>query len=139
MKKHDIKIMFRLYKQFCRFKTKRRKLHFKEILFLVKSMKTRFKNFWFLVLQDESARNQWPMARVIQVFKDNNGYVQRVKLRIRKTRNSGGNKFWKDLCQKLCCFLNRSVFDSPTRKSRKSELVQDNLVILGEPCVDAPW
>ena len=48
MKKHDIKIIFRLYKQFCRFKTKRRKLHFKEILFLVKSTKTRFsKKFWF--------------------------------------------------------------------------------------------
>ena len=47
MKKHDVK-MFRLYKQFCRFKTKRRKLHFEEILFLVKSMKTRFsKKFWF--------------------------------------------------------------------------------------------
>ena len=92
-----------------------------------------------LVLQDESTHNQWPMARVIQVFKDNNGYVQRVKLRIRKTRNSGGNKFWKDLCQKLCCFLNRSVFNSSTRKSKKSELVQDNLIILGEPCVDAPW
>ena len=28
-----------------------------------------------LVLQDESVCNQWPMARVIQVFKDSNGYV----------------------------------------------------------------
>ena len=28
-----------------------------------------------LVLQDKSACNQWPMARVIQVFKDSNGYV----------------------------------------------------------------
>ena len=28
-----------------------------------------------VVLQDESARNQWPMARVIQVFNDSNGYV----------------------------------------------------------------
>ena len=48
-------------------------------------------------------------------------------------------EFWKDLCQKLCCLLNRSVFDSLTRKHRKSELVQDNLVILGEPCVHASW
>ena len=28
------------------------------------------------------------------------------------------------------------MFDSPTRKSRKSELVQDNSVILGEPIND---
>ena len=50
-----------------------------------------------------------------------------------------GIEFLKDLYQKLCCLLKRSVFDSPTRKRRKSELKQDNLVILGEPCVDAPW
>ena len=48
-------------------------------------------------------------------------------------------EFWKDLCQRLCYLLNRSVFDSLSRKFRKIELVQDNSVILGEPCVDAPW
>ena len=37
-------------------------------------------------------------------------------------------EFWKDLCQKLCNFLNRAVFDSPTRKHRRSELLQDNLM-----------
>ena len=41
-----------------------------------------------LVLQVESACNHWPMARVIQVFKDSNEYVQSIKLRIGKTRNS---------------------------------------------------
>ena len=40
-------------------------------------------------------------------------------------------EFWKDLCQKLCCLLNRNAFNSPTRKHRRNELVQDNLVILG--------
>ena len=28
-----------------------------------------------LVLQDERVRNQWPIAMVIQVFKDSNGHV----------------------------------------------------------------
>ena len=28
-----------------------------------------------LVFQDESVRSQWPMTRMIQVFKDSNGYV----------------------------------------------------------------
>ena len=45
-----------------------------------------------LVLQDESVWNHLPMARVIQVFKDSNGYGRSVKLRIRKTRNSEGNR-----------------------------------------------
>ena len=27
------------------------------------------------VLQDERVRNQWPMARVIQVFQDSNGHL----------------------------------------------------------------
>ena len=41
-----------------------------------------------LVLQDESVCSQWPIRRVIQVFKDGNGYVRSVRLRVRKTRNS---------------------------------------------------
>ena len=46
-----------------------------------------------LVFQDESVCNQWPMTRVIQVFKDSNGYVQSIKLRIGKTRKSDeGNR-----------------------------------------------
>ena len=46
-----------------------------------------------LVLQEESVRNQWPMARVIQVFKGGNGYVRSIKLRIGKTRISDeGNR-----------------------------------------------
>ena len=88
-----------------------------------------------LVLQDESACNQWLMARVIQVFKDNNGYVRSVKLRIGKTRTSEGDRIFERPVSKIVLLL---VFDSPMRKSRKSELVQDNLVILGELCVDAP-
>ena len=41
-----------------------------------------------LVLQDESVSYQWPMGRVIQIFKDGNGYARSEKLRVRKTRNS---------------------------------------------------
>ena len=37
-----------------------------------------------LVLQDENVRKQWLMARVVQVFKDSNGYALSVTL----TRNS---------------------------------------------------
>ena len=33
-----------------------------------------------LVLLDESVRNQSPMARMIQLFKDSNGYLRSVKL-----------------------------------------------------------
>ena len=39
-----------------------------------------------LVFQNESIQNKWPMARLIQVFKNINGYVGNVKLRIGETR-----------------------------------------------------
>ena len=57
-----------------------------------------------LVFQNESIQNKWPMARLIQVFKDINGYVGNVKLRIRETRicDEVSTVF---LWQKLCCFL----------------------------------
>ena len=93
-----------------------------------------------LVLQDESVCNQWPMARVIQVFKHSNRYVGSIKFRIGKNKTLiKVIEFWKELSQKLCCLLNRSVFNSSMRKCRKGVLVQDNSVIFNEPCVDAPW
>ena len=56
-----------------------------------------------LVLQGESVHNQWPMARVIQVFKGSNGYVQSIKLRIGKQEFlMKAIEFWKHLCPKLC-------------------------------------
>ena len=45
-----------------------------------------------LVLQDESVCNHWPITRVIQVFKDSNGYIRSIKFRIGKTRNYEGNR-----------------------------------------------
>ena len=45
-----------------------------------------------LVLQDKSVCNQWPMARVIQVFKDSNGYVWSMELRIGKTNSDEGDR-----------------------------------------------
>ena len=58
-----------------------------------------------------------------------------MKLRIGKTRNSDeGVRILERPVSKTV-----SVFDSPTRKHRRSELVQDNLVILGEPRAVAPW
>ena len=45
-----------------------------------------------LVLQDERVCNQWPMTRVIQVFKDSHVYVQSMKLRIGKTNSDEGDR-----------------------------------------------
>ena len=45
-----------------------------------------------LVLQGESVHNQWPMEIGIQVFNDSNGYIQSIKLRMGKTRNSDEGK-----------------------------------------------
>ena len=72
---------------------------------------------------------------------DGNGYVQSVKLKIGKTRNSDeDNRILERPLSKIVLFVEQEcVFDSPSMKRRKSELVQDILVILGMPCVDAPW
>ena len=80
------------------------------------------------------------MARVIQIFKDSNGYLRSAKLTIGIQGTLIKLKeFWKDLCQKFYYFLNRSVFDTSMKKRRKSELVQVNSVIMGEPYVHVPW
>ena len=79
------------------------------------------------------------MTRLIQVFNDSNGYVRSIKLRIRKTRNYEGNRILERRVSKIVLLVEQECVQFPMRKSRKSELVQDNLVILGELCVDAPW
>ena len=38
--------------------------------------------------QNEVGWNQWPMPKVTEVFKDNSGYVQSVKLKVGKTNMS---------------------------------------------------
>ena len=58
-----------------------------------------------LVLQDESVCNHWPMARVIQVFKDSIGYVRSVKLRIGKTRNSEGDRILERPVSKIVLLI----------------------------------
>ena len=68
------------------------------------------------------------MVRVTQVFKHSNGYVQIVKLSTGNTNNSGEGYRIKQEC-----------FYSPRRKHKRNELVQNNSVIFGKPCVGAPW
>ena len=72
-----------------------------------------------LVLQDESARNQWPIARVIQVFKDNNGYVRSVKLRIGKTRNSEGDRILERPVTKIVLLLEQECVRFPDKEEQK--------------------
>ena len=72
-----------------------------------------------LVLQDESAHNQWPMARVIQVFKDNNGYVRSVKLRIRKIRNSEGNRILERPVSNIVLRLEQECVQFPDKEKQK--------------------
>ena len=41
-----------------------------------------------LLCQNEVGQNQWPMAKVTEVFKDSSGYVQSIKLKVGKTNTS---------------------------------------------------
>ena len=50
------------------------------------------------------------MERLIQAFKDSNGYVQNVKLRIGKTRNSDeGDRIWKRPVSKIVLLVEECV------------------------------
>ena len=73
-----------------------------------------------LVLQDESVRNQWPMARVIQVLKDSNGYVQSVKLRIGKTRNfDEGNRIFERPVSNIAWLFEQECVQFPDEEAQK--------------------
>ena len=41
-----------------------------------------------LLCQNEVGQNQWPMAKVTEVFKDSSGYVRRIKLKVGETNIS---------------------------------------------------
>ena len=83
-----------------------------------------------LVLQDESVRNQWPMARVIHVFKDSNGYVGSVNLRIRQTENSDeDDRILEIQLSKVVLLAEQECVRLPSQEAM-NELVQDNSVIL---------
>ena len=72
-----------------------------------------------LVLQDESVRNQWPTASVIQIFKENNGYVRSVKLRIGKTKNSEGDRIFERPVTKLVLLLEQECVRFPDKEEQK--------------------
>ena len=72
-----------------------------------------------LVLQDESVCNHWPMARVIQVFKDSNGYVWSVKLRIGKTRNFEGDRILQRPVSKIVLLVEQECVRFPDEEEQK--------------------
>ena len=59
------------------------------------------------------------MARVIQVFKDNNGYVCSAKLRIRKIRNSEGNRILERPVSKIVLLLEQECVQFPDKEKQK--------------------
>ena len=73
-----------------------------------------------MVLQDESTRNQWPMARVIQVFKESNGYLLSVKLRIGKARNSDeGDEIFERPVSKIVLLVEQECIQFPDKEAQK--------------------
>ena len=66
-----------------------------------------------LVLQDES---------VIQVFKDSNGYVRSIKLRIGKTRHYEINRILERCVSKLVLLVEQECVQFPMRKSRNKDV-----------------
>ena len=60
------------------------------------------------------------MARVIQVFKDSNGYVQSMKLRIGKTGNSDeGDRFLERPISKIVLLVEQERVRFPDEEAQK--------------------
>ena len=57
-------------------------------------IRRKFKIGDILILKNYPIRNQWPMAKVIDVYKSNDGHVRTVKLRIGDNKfNENGSKY----------------------------------------------
>ena len=48
-----------------------------------------FQNRGIVLLKADANRNQWPMAKVVDINSDAEGFVRSVKLLIGKTQNDG--------------------------------------------------
>ena len=60
------------------------------------------------------------MARVIQVFKDSNGYVRSMKLRIGKTRNSDeGDRILERPVSKMVLLVEQECVRFPDKEAQK--------------------
>ena len=60
------------------------------------------------------------MTRVIQIFKDSNGYVQSVKMRIGKTRNPDqGTRFLERPVSKIVLLVEQECVSFPNEESQK--------------------
>ena len=67
----------------------------KEFLWLLQSRhkwnkkQRNFQNGDIVLLKTEANRNQWPMAKVVDINTDAEGFIRSVKLLVGKTRNDG--------------------------------------------------
>ena len=59
------------------------------------------------------------MTRVIQVFKDSNGYVRSIKLRIGKTRNYEGNRILERRVAKIVLLVEQDCVRFPDEEEQK--------------------
>ena len=59
------------------------------------------------------------MTRVIQVFKDSNGYVRSIKLRIGKTRNYEGNRILERRVSKIVLLVEQECVRFPDEEEQK--------------------
>ena len=54
-----------------------------------------------VLLKVDASRNQWPMARVVQVHKDSEGVVRSARLLVGKTRSQQDERILERPVQKI--------------------------------------
>ena len=93
-----------------------------------------------VLLKNNTIRNQWPMVKVIDIYRSNDGHVRTVKLRVGDNKfNENGSKYLVRPIHKISCCSKAMRFDSPTEKQKTNTIkmmnhLEESHVLVVESC-----
>ena len=93
-----------------------------------------------VLLKNNTIRNQWPMVKVIDIYRSNDGHVRTVKLRVGNNKfNENGSKYLVRPIHKISCCSKAMRFDSPTEKQKTNTIkmmnhLEESHVLVVESC-----
>ena len=78
-----------------------------------------------VLLQDDSHRNQWPMARIVSIEPDKNGNVRNVELQV-ADRNSDGQQILRRTITKIILLVENELVRIPTEGANQDAFQDDD-------------
>ena len=89
-----------------------------------------------VLLKNNTILNQWPMAKVIDVYRSSDGHVRTVKLRVQeKNFNKNGSKYLVRPIHKIQLLFESSEVWFPDRET-ENKYNQEDESSWGQPCVN---